>query len=154
MDNRESIDIYYMKMAYLVSTRSTCVKRQVGCVITKDNLQVSAGYNGSPSKIEHCTLETCLRKNIPSGEKLQMCRACHSEMSAISQAARKGISTEGAYLYCTTFPCLYCAKAIVNAGITQIFYCESYGEDQEVNKLTKEILQNIKVTQIKKEDIL
>jgi dCMP deaminase len=140
---RESIDIFYMKMAYLVSTRSTCLRRKVGSVIVKDKIVLGTGYNGSVKGMKHCTSETCFRKNVPSGEKLNNCAGAHSEQNAICQAACKGVSIEGATLYCTTQPCTYCAKAIVNSGIKRLVFCESYGNG--FDDLTKEILQNIQV---------
>lgn len=142
---RDSIDIFYIKMAYLVSERSTCLRRKVGSVIVKDAIVLSTGYNGSPSKIPHCTSETCIRTklNIPSGERHEMCRGSHSEINAIAQAAKQGINIDGATLYCTTQPCIYCAKAMVNAGIKRIVFVENYGNG--FDELTKEMLQNIQV---------
>lgn len=139
---RESLDNFYMKMAYLVSERSTCLRRKVGAVIVKNKIVLSTGYNGAPSGIEHCSSESCVRKklNVPSGERQELCRGSHSEMNAISQAARTGTNIDGSTLYCTTYPCAYCAKAIVNAGITRVVYTEGYPD-----KLTEEMLKNIKV---------
>ena len=79
------------------------------------------------------------------------CRGAHSEMNAISQAAKNGIDINNSTIYCTTQPCIYCAKAIVNSGIKRLVYCESYGNGMD--ELTKEMLQNIQVDIIPKEDI-
>lgn len=152
-DNRDNIDIFYMKMAYLTSERATCVRRRVGSVITRDKMLLSSGYNGAPSGIEHCNKDTCIRlqMNIPSGEKPNLCIGSHSEINAIAQAARNGVNINNSTIYCTTFPCIYCAKAIVNAGIKRLVYCESYGNMED--PLTKKILQNITVDKITKKEI-
>ena len=146
---RDSIDIHYMKMAYLVSERSTCLRRHVGAVLVKDGQLLSSGYNGAPCGIEHCTEETCVRKklNIPSGEKTELCISVHGEQNAICQAAKNGVNINGSTLYCTTFPCIACAKAMVNAGIKRIVYNEDYGDNK--NDLTFKMLKNIKIEKIK-----
>ena len=143
---RDNIDLYFMKMTYLISERSTCLKRKVGCAIVKNKILISSGYNGVPSKLPHCT--TCLRQdmNIPSGEKTELCKACHAEQNAIISAARYGSSIDGSTLYCTTQPCIICAKMIVNAGIKRIVYNEDYAKG--FDELTKFILQNIIVEKI------
>lgn len=142
---RDSIDIFYMKMAYLTSERSTCIRRKVGAVIVRDKMVLSSGYNGSPKGIEHCTSETCIRNKfkIPSGEKHELCRGSHAEVNAIAQAAKQGINIDNATLYCTTQPCIYCAKAMVNAGIKRIVFSESYGSG--FDDLTKEVLKNMQI---------
>jgi len=158
MDNdykikRENIDSYYMQMAYLTSTRSTCIRRKVGCVIVRDNMILSSGYNGMPKHLSHCSKHTCIRliNNIPSGQQPNKCLGAHSEMNAISQAAYNGISIKNSFIYCTTFPCIYCAKALINAGITDIFYCEGYSNEED-KKLVDYILQNINIHHMIKKD--
>jgi dCMP deaminase len=148
-DTRDSLDVFYMKMAFLVSERAICLRRKVGSIIVKDKMVISTGYNGSPKGIPHCTHETCIREknHIPSGQNQELCRGSHSEMNAIAQAAYQGISTKGATIYCTTKPCVYCAKAIINAGITRLVYSQDYGTNE--NELTDEVLQNIDVEIIK-----
>lgn len=148
-DTRDSLDVFYMKMAFLVSERAICLRRKVGSIIVKDKMVISTGYNGSPKGIPHCTHETCIREknHIPSGQNQELCRGSHSEMNAIAQAAYQGISTKGATIYCTTKPCVYCAKAIINAGITRLVYSQDYGANE--NELTDEVLQNIDVEIIK-----
>ena len=147
MNNRDDIDVFYMKMAYLMSERSTCLRRKVGSVIVRDKIVLSTGYNGVPKDLPHC--QTCLRKelNIPSGQRHELCRASHAEGNAIAQAAMNGVNINGATIYCTTQPCLYCAKLIVNSGIKRLVYNEEYGDGMD--DLTKEILSNIDVVKIK-----
>lgn len=139
---RESIDSFYIRMAYFVSERSTCIRRKVGAVIVRNKQLLSIGYNGVPPKVDHCTKESCIRTklNIPSGERQELCYGAHGELNAISTAAENGINIKGSTLYCTTYPCAYCAKAIVRSGIIKVVYKEGYPDE-----LTKNILQNIEV---------
>ena len=108
-------DKRFLEMAKLVSTWSSCYQpnRQVGAVIVKDKRIMTTGYNGAPAGVESCkSKEECLRRklNIPSGTKHELCFAVHAEQNAIAQAAKLGISLEGATLYCTHQPCVICAK--------------------------------------------
>ena len=125
---RPSWDIYFMSIAQAVAVRSTCLRRKVGAVIVRDKHIVSTGYNGAPRGVPHCSELGCLRQqyNIPSGERHEMCRGSHAEINAIVQAAAVGASTKGGELYCTTEPCSFCTKAIINAGILRIAYIYPY----------------------------
>lgn len=140
MSEREDIDNYFMKMAFLVATRATCTRRRVGSVLVLDKKVISTGYNGSPAGVEHCTVDTCIRRklNIPSGQNQELCRGSHSEANAIAQAASTGTPTQGSTIYCTTKPCVYCAKMLINAGVKRIVFNEDYGGNE--NSLTDEIL--------------
>lgn len=94
---RKSWDEYFMEIAEIVKTRSTCLRRQVGAVIVKDNRIITTGYNGAPSGLRHCTdIGGCERErlHIPSGQRHELCRALHAEQNAIIQAAKVGVSTE------------------------------------------------------------
>jgi len=120
-----------MRIAMLAATRSTCLRRQVGAVIVKDKRVLSTGYNGAPAGLEHCLDIGCLREElgIPSGERHELCRAIHAEQNAIIQAATSGTSIEGATLYCTTSPCVLCAKVLINSGIKEIYAAGGYPDD-------------------------
>lgn len=128
---RPSWDEYFMGIARLVSTRSTCLRRQVGAVIVRDRRILTTGYNGPPKGIAHCDVFGCLREQmgIPSGQRLDICRALHAEQNAIIQAALHGVSTEGAMIYVTHQPCFTCAKMIINAGIVRVVYGEGYPDE-------------------------
>lgn len=136
---RININEYYMNIAVQVSLRSTCTRRRVGAVIVKDNRILSTGYNGAPSKLPNCSdcKGRCYRSlhNIPSGEKLDLCYAIHAEQNAIMNALRTGESLEGAVIYITTFPCSTCAKLILQTGIKDIFFIDTYK-----NEFTKSLL--------------
>jgi len=127
-----------MKIAEVVSERSTCLKRKVGAVLIKDSHIVSTGYNGAPSGFKHCTSETCVRQNLKSGEKPELCRGVHAEINCIIQAAIHGTSIQGnTTLYSTHFHCMSCLKLIINAGIKRLVYKEGYNME---NKIKKELL--------------
>lgn len=117
-----------MEIARVVGRRSTCVRRQIGAVIVKDRRILTTGYNGAPSGLSHCIDGTCLRDEmgIISGTRHELCRALHSEMNAIIQAAQCGVSTSGATLYCTHQPCSVCARMLINAGIVRVVYAGDY----------------------------
>jgi len=123
-------DHYFMRIAQLVARRSTCIRRKVGAVIVRDKHILTTGYNGAPKGLPHCTEIGCLREKlgIPSGERVEICRGVHAEQNALVQAARFGISLEGGVLYCTTQPCVTCAKLLINAGIERIIYLEGYAD--------------------------
>jgi dCMP deaminase len=128
MRERPDWDSYFMAIAHLVATRSTCLRRQVGAVLVKEKRILATGYNGAPSNIAHCTFETCLRSvgNIPSGQNQELCRGLHAEQNVIIQAALHGVSTRDSILYCTHKPCILCAKMIINAGVVRVVYENPY----------------------------
>ena len=131
---RPSWNEYFLMMAKLAATRSTCQAFPVGAVIVKDRQLLATGYNGSPSGSAHCTaqgycypdLETCAASStLPS-------RAVHAEANAIAQAAKHGISTQGASIYVTLEPCISCLKLIISAGIQEVFYETSFNKGEKV----------------------
>ena len=134
---RPSNDEYFMEMAQLVSSRSTCLRRKVGAVIVKDKRVLSTGYNGSPKGTRHCEELGCIRvqMNVPSGTRHELCRGVPAEQNAVTQAAYFGVSVDGASIYTTTYPCSMCAKILINAGIREIIYSEGYSDD-----LSKQLL--------------
>jgi dCMP deaminase len=135
---RPSWDEYFMKIAELAATRSTCLRRQVGAVIVKDKKILATGYNGAPSGLRHCLDIGCLRDKlgIPSGERHELCRATHAEQNAIVQAALFGVSIKDSTLYSTTHPCILCTKLIINAGIRKITIKDGYPD-----KMSREMLE-------------
>jgi dCMP deaminase len=126
--SRPSWDDYFLSLANMVASRSTCLRRKVGAVLVKDKRILATGYNGAPSGLRHCLEIGCMRDKmgIPSGERHELCRGLHAEQNALIQAAKLGFSVDGATLYCTTFPCSICAKMLINAGIIRIVYLEGY----------------------------
>ncbi|MHA1623800.1 MAG: deoxycytidylate deaminase [Promethearchaeota archaeon] len=146
-NTRISKDHYFMRIADVVSLRSTCIKRKVGAVLVKDSHILSTGYNGAPSGFVHCTSETCLRKNLRPGEQPELCRGVHAEINCIIQAAIHGTSIKGeTTLYSTTFPCMSCLKLIINAGISRLVYIHGYNME---NKVKKEMVNESKLEIVK-----
>jgi dCMP deaminase len=143
---RPSWDEYFMQIARVVATRSTCLRRHVGAVLVKDKRILTTGYNGAPRGLPHCLEVGCLREQlgIPSGERQELCRGLHAEQNAIIQAAYYGVSIEGATLYCTHQPCITCAKMLINAGIKRIIFEEPYPDE-----LAEQMLREAKVELIK-----
>ena len=135
IENRLSQNEHFMKIAEVVSQRSTCIKRKVGAILIKDSHIISTGYNGAPPGFKHCSEESCVRKNLKSGEKPELCRGVHAEINCIIQAAIHGTSIKGSTtLYSTTFPCMSCLKLIINAGINKLVYKEGYNMENEVKE--------------------
>lgn len=121
-----------MEMAQFVSTWASCIRRSIGAVIVKDKRVLTTGYNGAPAGVKTCKERNeCLRQKmgIPSGQRHELCYAVHAEQNAIIQAAKLGVSIEGATLYCTHQPCILCAKMIVNSGISRVVYAEGYPDE-------------------------
>ena len=131
-----------MSMAELVATRSTCLRRKVGAVIVKEKRVLTTGYNGAPKGIRHCAEVGCVRleQNIESGTRHELCRGVHAEQNAVIQAAYFGVSIKDAAVYTTNFPCVLCAKILLNAGITEIIYKDDY-----VDELSRSILAEANV---------
>ena len=127
---------YFMRMAELAAERSTCIRRSVGAVLVKNKRVLATGYNGAPKNLKHCEETGCLRSqmNIPSGERHEICRGVHAEQNLIAQSGVHGVKTEGATVYCTNQPCIICAKLLINSGIDQIYYKNSY-EDEFTKKI-------------------
>ena len=126
--SRPSWDEYFLKIAFDVAERSTCLRRKVGAILVKNKRILATGYNGAPSGLRHCEDMGCIREqqNVPSGQRHELCRGLHAEMNAFLQAAVHGVSTQDAALYTTTFPCSLCAKMIINAGVKRVVEAGEY----------------------------
>ena len=132
---RPSLDEYFMEIASVVATRSTCLRHQVGAVLVREKRILSTGYNGAPMGLPHCLEVGCRRENVESGYRHELCRAVHAEQNAIIQAAIHGVSTTGATLYCTHQPCILCAKIIINSQIRRVVYGNPYPDDEALRFL-------------------
>ncbi|MGL5509844.1 MAG: deoxycytidylate deaminase [Microcoleaceae cyanobacterium] len=124
---------YFMMMAKLAATRSTCLAFPVGAVIVKDRQILATGYNGSPSGSEHCTTQGFCYPGLSScdASKTLPSRAVHAEANAIAQAAKHGIPTAGGEIYVTLEPCLACLKLVMSAGIKEIYYEEAFNTGEK-----------------------
>jgi len=132
---RPDADEYFLKVAAVVAERSTCRRHNVGAVAVRDKHILATGYNGAPAGHPDCLELGCLRdeKEIPSGERHEICRAIHAEQNVIIQAALHGVSLEGCTVYCTHTPCVLCAKMLINARIARFVSFGKYNDDSFTN---------------------
>ena len=128
MTNRPSWDEYFLLLAKLAATRSTCLATPVGAVIVKDQQVLATGYNGPPSGSAHCVSQGFCYPDLRrcDASKVLPSRAVHAEANAIAQAAKHCIPTNGAVIYVTLEPCLSCLKLIMSAGIQDVYYETSF----------------------------
>ncbi len=130
---RPTWDEYFIEIAKVVSSRSTCIRRRYGAVIVKDHVIVSTGYNGAPRGSINCVdLQICKRKelNIPAGERYELCEAVHAEQNAIINGSPERMKDATIYIagfeddnhFANSAPCLLCKRMIKNAQIKEIVY--------------------------------
>lgn len=125
---------YFMEIAFVVSYRSNCRRRMVGCVLVRENQIISTGYNGTASGAINCFDYGCGRCNsdVESGQGLERCMCLHAEENAILQAR---IPLKGAILYTTLFPCVLCTKKIIQLQFEKVYFAENYSDrDNEIMK--------------------
>jgi dCMP deaminase len=140
MDRIDKVN-YYLDIAETVLKRSTCIRRQFGAVVVKNDEIVSTGYNGSPRGRKNCSdIGFCIRNrlNIPRGERYELCRSVHAEQNAIISASRKDLLGSTIYLAChdaitnrvdgNVEPCSMCRRFIINAGVSQVVIRKSANE--------------------------
>ena len=136
--NRPSFDEYFMNIAQVVSTRSTCIRRQIGAVLTHKNFVISTGYNGACSNHYQCDdQDVCIRNenNIKSGTQLEFCKASHAEANAIIHChVPLHTLPKSITLYTTTYPCPICAKLIIESNIKRVV-CYSAYSNQDAMEL-------------------
>lgn len=121
---RADWDEYFMNIARVVASRSTCDRKFVGAVIVRDKTILSTGYNGSIRKLEHCDEAGHMMENG------HCVATIHAEANAILQAAKNGVCIDGATIYTTASPCWTCFKMIANTGIQRVCYCEFYRDER------------------------
>jgi dCMP deaminase len=135
---RPDWDNYFIEIAKVVSTRSTCLRRRYGAVIVKDNVIISTGYNGAPRYAENCIdIKKCKRKelNIPSGERYELCEAVHAEQNAIINGSPDRMNDATIYIagfedngnFASAEPCKLCSRMIRNARILKVVYLGNNG---------------------------
>lgn len=138
-NKRKDWDHYFMDIAVVVSSRSNCSRPAKGAVIVRDRRIISTGYNGTPMGTKNCNEGGCARcaatTDKTSGSNLTECTCCHAEENSIVQAAKNGISTDGATIYSTFLPCFWCTKMIINSGIKRVVTLENYPTDVSLELL-------------------
>ncbi|HEY4243862.1 MAG TPA: cytidine/deoxycytidylate deaminase family protein [Kofleriaceae bacterium] len=129
---RASWDEYFMSIAQVVATRSTCPRKYVGSVLVRNRTILSTGYNGSIRGMPHCS-------DVGHMMEDNHCVATiHAEANAIIQAARNGVNIDGATCYVTASPCWNCFKQLANAGVVRICYGEFY-RDERIFEIAQKI---------------
>ncbi|GME75724.1 unnamed protein product [Ambrosiozyma monospora] len=147
---RPSWDTYFMSLADLAAHRSNCMKRRVGCVVVRNHRVVATGYNGTPRGTRNCNEGGCPRCNsaissgtgngssvMGSGAGLSTCLCLHAEENALLEAGRDRVDGDS-ILYCNTCPCLTCTIKIVQSGVKEVVYSQSYSMDEFSSKVFKE----------------
>jgi dCMP deaminase len=139
---RPTWDEYFMEVCKAVALRATCNRGKSGCVIARDKQILVSGYVGSPKGLPHCDevghqMKTTIHED---GSQTQHCvRTAHAEQNAICQAAKLGISIDGATLYCKMVPCIACAKMIINSGIKRVVAEKKYQAGKESEEMFKKV---------------
>lgn len=137
---RPTWDEYFLEVMHALSKRATCNRGKTACIIVKDNNIIVSGYVGSPPGLPHCDEVGHLMKTVVNedGSMSEHCmRTIHAEQNAICQAAKRGVSIEGATLYCKLAPCRTCAMLLIACGIKRIVAEYKYhkgGESEEMFK--------------------
>ncbi|MCL2578500.1 MAG: dCMP deaminase family protein [Oscillospiraceae bacterium] len=132
MSRRDKIN-YYLDIAETVLTRGTCLRRNFGAVIVKNDEIISTGYVGAPRGRRNCSdVGECTRHklNVPRGERYEICRSVHAEANAIIHASRAEMLGSTLYLVGkekdtgsyveNASPCAMCRRLIINAGINHV----------------------------------
>ena len=143
MERRDKVN-YYLDIAQTVAERSTCLRRQYGAIIVREDEIISTGYNGAPRGRKNCgDIGTCKREElkIPSGERYELCRSVHAEQNAIISAARRdcigatmylaGIDVKTGEILPDTTSCSMCRRLIINSGIKKVV-CRTGHDTYEV----------------------
>lgn len=126
MTHRVGWHEYFMQMAHHVASRATCDRKHVGAVIVRDKTVLSTGYNGSIRGYDHCDDVGHLMENG------HCVGTVHAEANAIIQAAKNGVSIDGAEIYTTASPCWSCFKLIANAGLKRVYFGEFYRDERSL----------------------
>jgi len=138
---RPSWDETFIDVMRVFSRRATCDRGRSAALIVKNKRIISTGYVGSPPGLEHCDEAGHLmekRYNADGTVSEHCIRTTHAEMNALAQAARYGVSVEGATLYCRMTPCRDCAKMLISAGIKKVIAQRKYHQGSLTEKWFKQ----------------
>ena len=138
---RPTWDEYFMEVCRAIAKRATCDRGRSGCVIARDTELLVTGYVGAPRGLPHCDDVGHQFKKVQheDGSISQHCvRTVHAEQNAICQAAKRGISIDGATLYCKMTPCRTCAMLIINCGIKRVIAEKRYHDSADSVEMFKQ----------------
>jgi dCMP deaminase len=139
---RPSWDDYFMEVMEAISKRATCDRGKSGCVIVRDKQILVTGYVGSPKGLDHCDEVGHQFKKMlnEDGSVSEHCvRTVHAEQNAVCQAAKLGISIDGATVYCRMTPCRTCAMILINCGIKRVMCERKYHAGVESEEMFKKV---------------
>jgi len=134
--SRPSWNEYFKQLSSLTSSRSSCKRLHVGCVLVNNNRVISQGYNGYLPGCKH-------EQKMRDGHEMA---TIHAEQNAVSDCAKRGVSCDGATAYITHYPCINCMKILCASGIKKIYYIDDYKNDDLVGYFSKEA--NVPITQL------
>lgn len=145
MERRDKVN-YYLDIAQTVAERGTCLRRNYGAIIVKNDEIISTGYVGAPRGRKNCSdLGFCIRQqmNIPRGERYEMCRSVHAEANAIISASRNelidstlylvGLEASTGEIVANSCCCAMCKRMVINAGIKQVIIRDTHDEYRVVD---------------------
>lgn len=145
MDKRRDKANYYLDIAEVVAERGTCLRRNYGAIIVKNDEIISTGYVGAPRGRKNCSdTGRCIRSelNVPRGERYEICRSVHAEANAIISAARRdmigadmylvGIEKQTGSLVANSCCCAMCKRLVINAGIENVYIRDTNEEYRKI----------------------
>lgn len=141
--SRPSWDDYYMHIAWVVSSRSNCLRRAVGALVVVRRSVISTGYNGTPFGVKNCDEGGCPRcaSDLPRQSGYDWCLCVHAEQNAIALAARQGTATESGSLYVNLRPCFSCLKEMVQAGVREVVYDQPFDYNADLEESYQMLLR-------------
>jgi len=145
MKRRDKIN-YYLDIAEAVGLRGTCLRRNYGAIIVKNDEIVSTGFNGAPrGRANCCDTGTCVREklNIPTGQRYELCRSVHAEANCMLSAARSemlgatiylvGKNPQTSKLLEDSEPCSMCKRLLINSGIAKVIIRQTMNDFKTIN---------------------
>ena len=136
---------YYLDIAESVLERGTCLRRNYGAIIVKNDEIISTGYNGAPRGRANCVdMGYCSREamNVPRGERYELCRSVHAEANAVLNYRGSLKDLEGSTVYVTLFPCHDCAKILAQVGVGEVVYLDNKYADTDDGRISRRILDS------------
>tara|TARA_Y100000114_G_scaffold94654_1_gene88017 strand:+ start:4135 stop:4602 length:468 start_codon:yes stop_codon:yes gene_type:complete len=149
MPSQLDLDQSYLKMAKVWAQLSKASRKQVGCLIVKDGMIISDGYNGTPKGFDNScetsimpeSIAPCNLRDHPPNALITKPEVLHAESNAITKLAKSTQSSRGSVLYTTASPCMDCAKLIIQSDISRVVYGELYKNSDGINLLKKANIQ-------------